>query len=154
MTAVYYYYLPSTVSAKHNIQLLRLNRYFNIKWLIVAVIFTATVVFLTHFPANEPRLCILGTCLDKLGHVLAYGAITLFFILSLRSYLTLLSASILFFAISAVGVIDELTQPVFNRTASLTDWLADTISIFAVLLFFVCIKTWQHSTSDDSDVRT
>ena len=130
------------------------KHYFNTKWLIVAVIFTATVVLLTHFPSNEPKLCILWTCLDKLGHALAYGAITLFFILSLRSYLTLLSASILFFAISAVGAIDELTQPGFNRTASLTDWLADIVSIFAVLLFFVCFKTCQHPTSDDSDVKT
>ncbi len=131
------------------------KHYFNTKWLIVAVIFTATVVLLTHFPSNELKLCVLWTCLDKLGHALAYGVITLFFILSLRSYLTLLSASLLFFAISAVGAIDELTQPVFNRTASLTDWLADIISIFAVLLFFVCFKTCQHSTFDDgSDVGT
>ena len=116
------------------------KHYFNLKWLIVAVIFTATVVLLTHFPAKVSKPCILWTSLDKPGHALAYGAITLFFLLSLRTYLTLLSASLLFFAILAVGAIDERTQLVFNRTASLTDWLADMIGVGTVLLFVLRFK--------------
>jgi len=99
------------------------THYFNIKWLIVAVIFTATVVLLTHLPqeAIPSRLQVRG--LDKLAHALAYGAITFLFILSLRTSPTMLPVSILFFAILAVGTIDELTQPLFKRTASLGDWL-------------------------------
>ncbi len=116
------------------------NRYFNIKWLIVAVTFTAIVVFLTHIPQEvmPSRLQVIG--LDKLAHVLAYGVITFLFILSLRTCPTMLSASLLFFAILAVGAVDELTQPFFNRTASLADWLANIIGVSGVLLFFLRFK--------------
>ena len=111
------------------------NRYFNAKWLIIAVTFTAVVLVLTHIPqeAMPSRLQISG--LDKLAHALAYGAITLLFILSLKTSPTTFSALLLFLAILAVGAIDELTQPLVHRTASLTDWLADVTGIFVVFVF-------------------
>ncbi len=111
------------------------NRYFNIKWLIIAVIFTATVIFLSHIPedAIPSQLQVIG--FDKLAHILAYGTITYLFVLSLTTSPSLLSASLLFFAILAIGTIDELTQPFVNRTASLTDWLADVTGIFVVFVF-------------------
>ena len=120
--------------------MVKAKNFFNIKWLMVAVIFTATVVFLTHIPedAMPSQLQVIG--LDKLAHILAYGAITYLFVLSLRTCPTMLSASLLFFAILAVGAVDELTQPFFNRTASLADWLADIVGISGVLLFFPRFK--------------
>jgi len=132
------------------------NTYFNIKWLIIAVVFTAIVVLLTHIPqdAMPSQLQVIG--LDKLAHALAYGGITLLFILSLRTSPHLLSASLLFFGILALGALDELTQPFVNRTASLADWLANIIGVSGVLLFFLRFKrsghqstlTTQHPTSE------
>ncbi len=81
------------------------------------------------------RLQVSG--LDKIEHIVAYGAITFLFILSLRDRFSLLSAAILFFAISALGAVDELTQPLVNRVASPVDWLADIVGISVVLLAFV-----------------
>ena len=123
----------------------------NIKWLIIAIIFTAIVVLLTHIPQEvmPAQLQVIG--LDKLAHTLAYGAITLLFILSLRTSPTLLSASLLFFAILSVGAIDELTQPFVNRTASLTDWLADIIGVSGVLLFSVCFKHSKRQATVSAD---
>ncbi|NVL90271.1 MAG: VanZ family protein [Desulfobacterales bacterium] len=114
--------------------------FFNIKWLMVAVIFTATVVFLTHLPeeAMPSRLQVSGP--DKLAHALAYGEITILFILSVRTSLILLSSSLLFFVILGIGAIDELTQPLVHRTASLTDWLANVMGIVIVLLCLVWFK--------------
>ncbi|MCJ7692187.1 MAG: VanZ family protein [Sedimentisphaerales bacterium] len=136
--------------------MLKSNTYFNIKWLIIAVGFTAIVVLLTHIPqeAMPPQLQIIG--LDKLAHILAYGAITYLFVLSLRTSPRLLSASLLFLAILGIGAIDELTQPFFSRTASLADWLADIIGVSGVLLFFLRSKrsryqstlTTQHPTPE------
>jgi VanZ family protein len=119
--------------------MLKCKNYFNIKWLLIAVGFTAVVVLLTHIPQEvmPPPLQVIG--LDKLAHALAYGGITYLFILSLRPSPTLLSALVLFFTILAVGAIDELTQPLVNRTASLYDWLADIIGICVVFVF----KTWK-----------
>lgn len=115
--------------------MLKHSTYFNFKWLIVAVTFTAVVLLLTHIPqeAIPSRLQVSGP--DKLAHALAYGAITYLFVLSLRTSPRLLSALFLFFAILAVGALDELTQPFFNRTVSLTDWLADVTGIFVVFVF-------------------
>ncbi len=136
--------------------MLKANAYFNIKWLIIAVVFTAIVVLLTHLPQEvmPPQLQVIG--LDKLAHVSAYGVITLLFILSLRTSPTMLSASLLFFAILALGALDELTQPFVSRTASLADWLANIIGVSGVLLFFLRFKrpkyqstlTTQHPTPE------
>lgn len=88
--------------------MLQSNTYFNPKWLIVAVTFTATVVFLTHIPQEAMPSQLQVNGLDKLVHTLAYGVITFLFILSLRTSPRLLSASLLFFAILGIGAIDEL----------------------------------------------
>jgi len=113
---------------------------FNIKWLIVAVVFTAIVFFITHLPPevlpNRPQ----ASGLDKLQHVVAYGVITFLFILSLRTSCSLLSASLLFIAVLTLAAIDELTQPLVNRMASFTDLLADIIGFITVLFFFICFK--------------
>jgi len=90
--------------------------------------------------------------LDKLAHALVYGAITFLFILSIRTSPTLLSASLLFFAIFAVGTVDELTQPFVNRTASLTDWLADIAGTSTALLCSVCFKNSKHKTLVNADI--
>jgi len=131
--------------------MLKSNPYFNLKWLITAIVFTAIVVLLTHIPeeAMPSQLQVIG--LDKLAHVLAYGVITLLFVLSLRTCPTLLSASLLFFAILAVGALDELTQPFFSRTASLADWLANIIGVSGVLLFFLRFKRSGHQSTLNAD---
>ncbi len=112
---------------------------FNVKRLIAAVTFTAVVVLLTHIPQEvmPPQLQVIG--LDKLAHALVYGAITFFFILSIRPSLTLLLSAIIFLGILAFAAFDELTQPLVNRTASVFDWLADITGICAVCVF----KTWK-----------
>jgi len=71
----------------------------------------------------------------------AYGAITFLFILSLKSSPSVLSSLLLFFAILAIGMADELTQPFVNRQASYADLAADAISIVTVLLFSIVGKS-------------
>jgi VanZ family protein len=114
--------------------------YFNLKWLTIATLVTATIVLITHIPQEimPERLQISG--LDKIEHIVAYGVITFSFILSLRARPSLLSAVILFFAISVLGAVDELTQPLVNRVACPFDWLADIIGISVVLFIFVCFN--------------
>jgi len=62
----------------------KFNNYFDIKWLVLAVAFTAIVLLLTHIPkeAMPPRL--QENRYDKLHHVVAYGAITVLIILSFK----------------------------------------------------------------------
>ena len=63
----------------------------------------------------------------------------------------MLSASLLFFAILAVGAVDELTQPFVSRTASLADWLADIVGIIIALLTLVWFNRSQRRAVTNAD---
>jgi len=125
---------------------------FNIKRLVAAVAATATVVLVTHIPQEimPDRLEISG--LDKLEHIIAYGVITLLFILSLKKSLSILSATVLFFSILIIAALDELTQPFVNRVASPIDWLADIIGIAAVLFSFLIFASSKSQASPNVDI--
>ncbi|MBC8468992.1 MAG: VanZ family protein [Planctomycetes bacterium] len=125
---------------------------FNLKRLTIATVFTAIVVLVTHIPQEimPKRLQVSG--LDKIEHIVAYGAITFLFVLSLTARFSLLSAAVLFFAISVVGALDELTQPLVNRIASPMDWLADIVGISIVLLAFVCFNHTKRQAMINANV--
>ena len=115
---------------------------FNVKWLTVAVALTAAFLFLSHLPPEVTPSRLQTGGFDKIAHMLGYGMITLFFVLSLRSSASLFSGFVLLIAILAVGAVDELTQPFVNRTASLADWFADLVGVVSVLLLF-CITRFK-----------
>lgn len=125
---------------------------FNLKWLTIATLFTAAVVFVTHVPQDVMPELLQVNGLDKIEHIVAYGAITILFVLSIRARPSLLSAAILFFAISVVGAVDELTQPFVNRVASSADWLADIVGISVVLLAFVCCNHSKRQAVTNANV--
>lgn len=129
--------------------MLKFNNYFDIKWLVIAVVFTAIVLLLTHIPkeAMPPRL--QENSHDKLHHVVAYGGITFLFILSVKVSSTPLLFSLLFFAILAIGIVDEVTQPLVNRTASLADIVANFIGIVTALLFSTISKRQFQKTKTE-----
>lgn len=125
--------------------MLELENTFKFKWLIISFCCTVTVVFITHIPQKymPNQLDVIG--IDKLGHILAYGIITLLFIFSLKSSLSLFSIMIIFFAIACLGIVDELTQPFVNRTASILDWLGDIIGIATVLFSCLYFQKFKKS---------
>ena len=49
--------------------MLKLNNYFNIKWLVLAVTFTALVLLLTHIPKEVMPYQLQENSHDKLHHV-------------------------------------------------------------------------------------
>ncbi len=147
---------------------------FNIKWLIIAVVFTIVVFIFSHMPieCKNPN-CSHKTADHKdqftwekvtqlqlegsnaFSHVLAYGAITVLFTLSVKSFPSLRSGVALFFIILAIGTVDELTQPFFSRTANATDWLVDLLSIATALTILAFLKksfsfpSPQNQTAED-----
>ena len=108
---------------------------FNIKLLITAILFTAAVLVFTHLPQETIPSPLQKDGVDKLEHVLAYGVITFLFLTSFRTSPTILSALLLFLAVSVIGAFDELTQPFVSRTASIADLVADIVGILFVLFF-------------------
>jgi VanZ family protein len=120
--------------------MLKLNNYFDIKWLVLAIIFTATVIVLTHIPQRLMPSQMQESGVDKLLHFLAYGAITFLLILSVKSSPSLRLTLLVLFALLAIGIVDEITQPLVRRQASLTDLMADVTGVVAVLLLFIVGK--------------
>lgn len=129
--------------------MLKLNNYFDIKWLVFAVTFTAIVLVLTHIPQELMPSQLQKSGLDKLQHIVAYGAITFLFILALKSSPSLNLALFVFFAILAIGIVDEVTQPIVGRQASLADLAANVIGIAAGLLLSVVGKRRSKKTNTE-----
>ena len=120
--------------------MLKLDNYFDIKWLVLAVTFTVFVLILTHIPQEFIPSKLQESGLDKLYHVVTYGAITFLFIFSLKNSPSMLSSLLVFFTLLAIGMADEVTQSLVNRHASLTDLAADVIGIITVLLLSAVYK--------------
>ena len=129
--------------------MLKLNNYFDIKWLVLAVTFTALVLLLAHIPKEVMPSQLQENSPDKLHHVVAYGAITFLFILSLKSSPSMLSTLLVFFALLAIGIVDEITQPLVNREASFADIVANVIGIVMVLLFSMLSKRRFRNTKTE-----
>ena len=115
---------------------MKIRNLFNLKWLIAAILVTLGVLLLTHLPQEMMPDQLQENGFDKLQHIVAYGIITLFFVLSVRKSFSFRLAAIFFVVISIIAMFDELTQPLVNRQAGLMDWLADLIGVTVVLLSF------------------
>jgi VanZ family protein len=116
--------------------------YFNSKWLKTAILVTALLFLFTHIPQEMIPSPLRKSGIDKLEHVLAYGVITFLFLIALRTSLTVCSALLLLVVVSVIGAFDELTQIFVNRTASITDLIADIAGILCVLIFSTVRRLW------------
>ena len=113
--------------------MLKLDNYFDIKWFYLAVALTVTVILLTHVPQELIPSQLQEGGIDKILHIASYAAITFVLVLSLKNPLSLHSALLVLFILSAAGAVDEITQSLANRHPSLIDLAADVIGIGAVL---------------------
>jgi hypothetical protein len=126
--------------------MLKLDDYFDIKWFGLAIILTATVILLTHIPQELMPSQLQESGLDKILHVAAYAAIAFVLILSVKSPLSLHSAFLVLFVLSAIGAVDEITQSLTNRQTSFTDLVFDVIGIVAILLLSIVGKHQLQKT--------
>jgi VanZ family protein len=117
-----------------------LETYFYTKRLKITILVTALLFILTHIPQEMIPPTLRKGGIDKLEHALAYGVITLLFLISIRTSLTIRSALLLLVAVSVIGIFDELTQTFVNRTASVNDLIANIVGILCVLLISAVIR--------------
>lgn len=105
----------------------------------------AAVLTLTHLP-QDPTPEVLKDGLfhvDKIEHVFAYGVICVCALLSARRRSRRFLAVILV-AVAIIALFDELTQPLVGRTASLWDFVADTVGIALALATVLLKQRTQH----------
>jgi VanZ family protein len=92
----------------------------------------AFVLVLTHLPPNAiPRSLpgvLMANGMDKVEHCGAYGLITLCVLFAAQWRLDR-RVWMIVLAIAALGIADEVTQPLFGRDCSGWDWTADLAGI-------------------------
>lgn len=116
---------------------------FRRKWLAAAILALLVVLTLTHVPqAVMPRF-LQETLLDKVEHVLAYGVISSLFLLSLPNRVSLTIPAVGLLTLAGIGVLDEVTQPLVNRCASVGDFAADLIGILIPFAIFLVKRRFR-----------
>jgi len=99
--------------------------HFRPRWVLVTVSITVCVLALTHIPGEDVPRVLQAHGLDKVEHITAYGLIAGSFLLSLkrpvRPSLLVMGLAVL----AVIGALDETTQPLVNRTASVRDYACD-----------------------------
>lgn len=108
------------------------------------------VITLTHIPQDILSRVLRADPFDKIEHVVAYGVVAVFLFLSLRRpvpgwlFLAVLAA------LAVIGVLDEMTQPLVNRQASIIDYAADLVGVAlacSVLLVRRLCDLWRRSAA-------
>ena len=108
----------------------------------LAVAYAITLVLATHYPKPEQLLGRYGHA-DKLLHFVAYCLLAVFVAAAIWGAGRWSSRAVLAVAIAlaAFGAVDEITQPLFGRTADVFDWAADCGGI-AVGILLVATASW------------
>jgi VanZ family protein len=108
----------------------------------LAVAYAIMLVLATHYPKPEQVLGRYGHA-DKLLHFVAYFLLAVFVAAAVWgagrwSWRAMLAVAV---ALAAFGAGDEITQPLFGRTADVLDWVADCAGI-AVGILLVATTSW------------
>jgi VanZ family protein len=104
-------------------------------------VYSVVLVFTTHYPRPGELLDILlrghAAPSDKSLHFMAYGVLGLLAAATAWAYGSALGLAA---ALAAAAVIDELTQPLFNRFAEPLDWVCDAVGIVLGVLAIVLVR--------------
>lgn len=107
---------------------------------LCTVVYAVVLVCATHYPRPEELLGPNAPS-DKTLHFIAYAALATLAgaTLVVAGRWTAWTAGWLGVAMAAFGVVDELTQPLFGRTAEPLDWIYDCIGVSGGLLVVAAI---------------
>ncbi len=95
------------------------------------------VLTLTHLPHDALPEALQLNLLDKVEHVGAYGVLMVCFGLALKQPVRLPLLAVAALVLAAIGALDEITQPLFNRYASFADYGADLVGVAGVCVIFL-----------------
>ena len=113
---------------------------FHPRWVLITLFALGVVLGLTHIPGEDVPDILQAGGLDKVEHMAAYGLIASFSLLSLKRPVRPLLLWLGLAALAGIGALDETTQPLVNRTASLADYACDLAGIAVACLLFGVAK--------------
>lgn len=110
---------------------------FHPRWLMLTLLVAAGVLGLTHIPGQSIPRVLQVHYLDKAEHVVAYGLMAEFFLLSLKRPVRLTVLLIGLALLVVIGALDEVTQPLVNRFASVSDYASDLTGVAIACVIFL-----------------
>ncbi len=125
----------------------RLQSRFHRRRLAASLLCMMFVLTLTHIPHDALPKVLQENMLDKVEHVTAYGLVALLFLLSLAEPVPPVLPAAGLAALAAVGVLDEFTQPLVNRYASIWDYVGDLAGIALACTIFLVIRRPRFDTA-------
>jgi len=114
----------------------------SILWRLLLAGYWLTLLVATHLPKQVAGLPTNQA--DKLIHFAAYAVLAWLLAMAWQASVGRLNArhlKLVWLAVVFFGAIDEVTQPLVGRTASVADWLADAAGAVVGLLVF---GLWQR----------
>ena len=105
--------------------------------MLLTLLVTGGVLGLTHIPGQAIPRVLQDVAPDKVEHIVAYGLIAGSFLLSLRRPVRPAVLLLGLAALALLGALDEITQPLVNRTADLGDYLSDLTGLAASFVVFL-----------------
>ena len=125
---------------------MKLKSFIRIPWLIAALGTLFVIVVGTHLPESAVTRQLNVTSFDKILHVGAYGLLGYMLLRAVSVRSKLVSLLIVLGLIAVIGALDEFTQPIVHRTASVADWLADCGGVCIAGLYNICRNTARTKT--------
>lgn len=109
---------------------------------VVTAAYTVLLVVATHYP-KPAALVGKNPPSDKLLHFVAYGALGLLTVATLRGYgrWSRLNVGRLAAGLAVAGILDEATQPLFSRHADPLDWVFDCVGIAGGIVCFAALNS-------------
>ena len=109
-------------------------------WLTASLLCMIFVLLLTHIPHQALPKILQENMLDKVEHVVAYGLTAFLFLQALPNPVHPALPVIGLLVLGAIGVLDEVTQPLVNRYASVWDYASDLVGILLACMIFLVKK--------------
>jgi VanZ family protein len=122
----------------------RIRLLFDGKWLAATVAAALAVVGATHIPQEMMPKELQVRMLDKVEHVVAYGTIAFFLLMSFRRPPGFKAMATILLASALMGAVDEVTQPLVRRIASPMDWAADLIGVAMACGLFLFFRFYRR----------
>jgi VanZ family protein len=119
---------------------------FHRRWLAASLLALVVVLTATHIPQASMPKFLQQTMMDKAEHFLAYGAIAALFLLSLPNPVRFTVPATGLLILAAIGILDEITQPLVYRYASVGDYAADVIGILLACPILLVKRRFRSDT--------
>lgn len=120
---------------------------FHPRWLMLTLLVAAGVLGLTHIPGQSIPRVLQVHYLDKAEHVVAYGLMAGFFLLSLKRPVRPTVLLIGLALLVVIGALDEVTQPLVNRFASVSDYASDLTGVAIACVIFLVRRPSRSSAA-------